>query len=94
MSRKGFRTQKFLEVAIVLICVALFCLLYRVGTYRMVVLHLFYLPVVLAAFFLGRYRAGVFALLCRIGAAVVITFDEASLVAYNSPLVTWLALAI
>ena len=60
----------------------------------MVVLHLFYLPVVLAAFFLGRYRAGVLALLCAIGAAVVVTLDVTTLVAYNSPLVMWLALAI
>jgi hypothetical protein len=94
MLRKDTKQQLFLEGALVLICVALCCLLYKTGTYRMVVLHLFYLPVVLAAFFLGRYGAGVLALLCAIGAAVVVTLDVTALVAYNSPLVMWLALAI
>ncbi len=94
MFRKDTQQQRFVEVALVLICVALCCLLYMTGTYRMVVLHLFYLPVVLAAFFLGRYRAGVLALLCAIGAAVVVTLDVTTLVAYNSPLVMWLAVAI
>ncbi len=58
------------------------------------VLHLFYLPVVLAAFFLGRYLAGILALLCAIGAAVIVTLDATTLVAYNSPLAMWLAMAI
>jgi hypothetical protein len=61
----------------------------------MVVLHLFYLPVVLAAFFLGRYRAGVLALLCAIGAAAVLALDVNTMVAAeNFPLVMWLTLAI
>ena len=94
MSAKESSQQRFLELALTLICVALCWLLYMIGTYRMVVLHLFYLPVVLAAFFLGRYRAGVMALLCAVGAAVVITVDVSTLISYNSPLVMWLALAI
>jgi hypothetical protein len=79
---------------LVLICLALCWLLFRMGAYRMVVLHLFYLPVILAAFFLGRYRAGVLALLSAVGAAVVITADVTTMVSYNSPMVIWLALAI
>jgi K+-sensing histidine kinase KdpD len=94
MSRKSSRQELFLETALVLICVALCWMLYLVGAYRMVVLHLFYLPVVLAAFFLGRYRSGVLALLCAVGAAVVVTADVTTLVSYNSPLVIWLAVAI
>jgi K+-sensing histidine kinase KdpD len=86
--------QRFLETALVLICLALCWLLYMIGDYRMVVLHLFYLPVVLAAFFLGRYLAGVLALLCAVGAAVVLTADVTTAVSFNSPLVVWLALAI
>ena len=63
MSRKETPQSWFLEIALVLISLALCWLLCLIGAYRMVVLHLFYLPVVLAAFFLGRYRAGVLALL-------------------------------
>ena len=63
---KTLSSNGFWKWCIVLICVALCWLLYTTGTFRMVVLHLFYLPVVLAAFFLRRYRAGVLALLCAI----------------------------
>ncbi len=78
----------------ILICVALCCLLYRVGPYRMVVLNLFYLPVVLAAFFLGRYLAGVLTLLCVVCAAMVTALDLGTLASYASPLAVGLALTI
>jgi hypothetical protein len=95
MSLKDTQQQRFLEVALVLICVALCCLLHTTGAHGMVVLHLFYLPVLLAAFFLGRYRAGVLALLCAIGGAVVLALDVTTLsAAVNFPLVMWLTLAI
>jgi len=94
MLRKKTNEQRILEVALILICVALCALLYRVGPYRMVVLNLFYLPVVLAAFFLGRYLAGVLALLCVVCAAVVTALDLGTLVSYSSPLVVGLALTI
>lgn len=94
MSRKKTSEQRLLEIALILICVALCCLLYRVGPYRMVVLNLFYLPVVLAAFFLGRYLAGVLSLLCVVCAAVVTALDLGTLASYASPLAVGLALTI
>ncbi|MHC4398996.1 MAG: HD domain-containing phosphohydrolase [Planctomycetota bacterium] len=60
----------------------------------MVVLNLFYLPVLLAAFFLGRYRAGILALLCVISASVVTALDLLNFAAYTSPTVIALALTI
>jgi hypothetical protein len=83
-----------LEVILVIICIALCCLLYRVGHYRMVVLNLFYLPVVLAAFFLGRYHAGILALFCVMSVSVVVALNLHSFAAFMSPLVIGLALAI
>jgi hypothetical protein len=94
MLRKKTTEQRVLEVALILICVALCGLLYRVGPYRMVVLNLFYLPVVLAAFFLGRYLAGVLALLCVVCAAVVTAQDLGTFAAYASPLAVGLGLTI
>ena len=73
---------------------ALCGLLYRVGPYRTVVLNLFYLPVVLTAFYLGRYRAGILALLCVICAAVITALDLNTLAAFTSPLAVGLALTI
>ena len=84
MLRKKTAEQRILEVALIVICVALSFLLYRVGPYRMVVLNLFYLPIVLAAFYLGRYIAGVLALLCVVSASVVTALDLGTLAAYAS----------
>jgi K+-sensing histidine kinase KdpD len=92
MSKKTPIRQRFLEYALVCITVALCVLLYRIGAYRMVVLNLFYLPVVLAAFFLGRYQAGVLAVLAVILAAIVTALDLNNFAAYTSPLVIGLVL--
>jgi hypothetical protein len=94
MSRKSPQQHKFLEIVLIVICAALCCLLHRVGAYRMVVMNLFYLPVVLAAFFLGRYRAGILALFCVMCASVVIALDLSTLAVYTSPLAIGLALTI
>ena len=83
-----------MEIVLILVCVSLCCLLHNVGAYRMVVLNLFYFPVVLAAFCLGRYRAGVLALLSVVCAAVVTAIDLGTLAVYNSPLVVGLAMSI
>jgi hypothetical protein len=94
MTHKMPAKHRFLEVALILICLALCCLLYRVGDYRMVVLNLFFLPVVLAAFFLGRYRAGVLALLCMVCVSVVVALNLDTSAVYASPLAVGLALTI
>jgi hypothetical protein len=86
--------KKILELILIVICIALCCLLYRVGNYRMVVLNLFYLPVVLAAFFLGRYHAGILALFCVMCVSVVYSLNLNTATAFSSPLVIGLALAI
>ncbi len=92
MSKQPPIQQRFLEIALVLVCVALCVLLHRIGAYRMVVLNLFYLPVVLAAFFLGRYQAGVLAVLSVILAAVVTALDLNHVATFTTPLVIGLVL--
>lgn len=94
MSIEHSKQQRFLEIALIVICLALACVLYRVSGYKMVVLNLFFLPVVLGAFFLGRYRAGVLALFCVVLAAVATALDLANFAAYTSPLTIGLALTI
>ena len=94
MSDKTRAQQQLLEIALILVSLGLCVLLYRIGSYRMVVLNLFYLPVVLAAFFLGRYRAGILAVLCVICAAVVTALDLSNFAAYTSPVMIGLALTI
>jgi hypothetical protein len=91
---KTLNQRIFLEALLVLICLALCCLLYEVGCYRVFVLNLFYLPVVLSAFFLGRYSAGLLALICVVCASAIIAFRLSTFAAYSPPLVTALALSV
>jgi hypothetical protein len=94
MSPRRSPHQKYLEIFLIVISVALCVLLDRVGDYRMVVLNLFYLPVVLAAFFLGRYSAGILALLCVMCASVVTALNLNTFAGYSSPLAIGLSLTI
>jgi hypothetical protein len=91
---KDKNLQRSLEIILVIIVVALAALLFKVPSYKMAVFNLFYLPVVLAAFFLGRYRAGILALLSVIAASTVASLDLSSFAAFSSPLVIGLAITI
>jgi hypothetical protein len=94
MSPRRIKHQKFLEIFLIVISLTLCVLLDRVGDYRMVVLNLFYLPVVLAAFYLGRYSAGILALLCVMCASVVVALNLSTVTVYSSPLAVGLTLTI
>jgi hypothetical protein len=86
--------ERTLEIALLIVVVGLTGLLHQVGVQKMVVLNLFYLPVGLAALFLGRYRAGVLALFCAIAAASVSMLNLESFSSPASPLATALALTV
>lgn len=94
MWKQDTSTERMLEIALTIIVLSLTCLLYKTVGFKMVVLNLFYLPVVLAGFFLGRYRAGVLALLGVVTASVVIAYDFSNFAAITSPLVIGMSLAI
>lgn len=91
MPRNERKNDRLLEIMLVLITVALSCVLYHTDGVKMVVLNLFYLPIVLAGFFLGRYRAGVLAFLSVIVASVVISLDISSFAMVSSPVVVALS---
>lgn len=84
----------FFEIALVAISIALTCLMYKTVGFKMLVLNLFFLPVVLAGFFLGRYRAGVLALFSVVSASTVAMFDLGNFAAFTSPIAVTLALSI
>jgi len=88
------RNQQVLEYSLIIVIIGLTALMQRVVGYKMVVLNLFFLPVILGAFFLGRYRAGVLALLSVILVTSVAAQDFSQLASFRSPLVNALALTI
>jgi hypothetical protein len=93
---KKFRltSEQSLEVALVLVIAALACLLHEVREMRLVVLNLFFLPIVLAGFFLGRYRAGAFALFSVAVATIIVSLDLNGFAAGSSPLAVALAMTL
>ena len=94
MFEKDNRETRILEFFLILTVIGLTTLLHIIPGYKMIVLNLFYLPVVLAAFFLGRYRAGVLALLCIISASVVTVLELSEFAAMTSPVVVGLSVTI
>jgi HD-GYP domain-containing protein (c-di-GMP phosphodiesterase class II) len=86
--------SRTLEVILVLVTLVLTCVLYQTVGYKIIVLNLFYPPVILAAFFLGRYRAGVLAFFSVLSASIVLSFNLGELATYDSPLVVALSVLV
>lgn len=86
--------QRTLEVILILISAALTCVLYQMTGYGIIVLNLFFLPVTLAAFYLGRYRAGVLAFFNVITASIVTTLHLEDFAGNTSPLVIGLSVVV
>jgi hypothetical protein len=94
MSKAQEKERRTLEIMLIIVCLGLTCLLYVMQGYKMVILNLFYLPVALGGFFLGRYRAGVMALFCVVAASLVTALHLTDLTMSASPLVIALAVAV
>ncbi len=94
MNSNEQKNRRTVEVILVLVTLSLTALLFRMTGHRVVVLNLFYLPVVLAGFFLGRYRAGVLALLSVVIGTMVIVTDMGGFAAVSSPIVVGLSVTV
>ncbi len=86
--------HRTLEVILILISAALTCVLYQMTGYGIIVLNLFFLPVALAAFYLGRYRAGVLAFFNVITASIVTALHLEDFAGNTSPLVIGLSVVV
>lgn len=88
------KDEHWLEISLIIISLGLTSLMWSMTGYKLVVLNLFYLPVVLAGFFLGRYRAGVLASFSVMAASVVTALNLNDFAAFSSPLVVALAVTL
>lgn len=88
------RNERTLEIMLVIVTAGLAAVLYHTDSMKIVALNLFYLPVVLAGVFLGRYRAGVLALLSVVVATIVVAQDLAGFASAPSPLIVGLAVTL
>ena len=92
MSSKLLHQRRLFELMIIVLALGITALLFRMQGYKLVILNLYFLPVTLAGFFLGRYRAGVVAVLCVLGASLVTVMSLSDAAA--TPLVTAFAVAV
>lgn len=91
---KNKREQHIMEGMLILVAIGLAVLTYEMEGYKMVILNLFYLPVIVSAFFLGRYRAGVLAVFCVIATSMATVLELEGFAGYNSPVAVGLAVTI
>lgn len=88
------RESRFLEIALVVNAIGLAALLHISAGHKLAILNLFYLPVVLAGFFLGQYRAGILALFSVVSVTAVMLLDLPAFAAPGSPLVAFLGVTV
>lgn len=94
VQKNDARNERMLEVTLVFSTLGLACLLYSTSGLKLMVLNLFFLPIVLAGFYLGRYRAGVLALLAVVSASIVVVSDLSDFIGFTNPLTIAIALML
>ena len=84
MTAQTGKNQRAFEIFLLLVVAGITALLHSMTSYKLIVLNLFFMPVLLAAFYLGRYRAGVLSLFCVISVSLVIAMNLRDFVGFNS----------
>src|SRR5262245_17409312 len=92
--RKLRHDHVVVEWVLIVVALGLSTMVAVVNGNKVVVLNLFYLPVILGGFFLGRYRAGVMALLCVIAASLALAKSPGDFAGGQSVVVTGLSMFI
>ncbi len=94
MSAKLTKDRGVFEIMLIIVTLGMTYLLYQMGGYKMVALNLFFLPIVLSGYYLGRTSAGVLALFCTLSVTIATTLDSTGFAAYTSPVTVGLALTV
>ncbi len=92
--RKLNNDHVVVELLLIGSALGLAAMLAAINGNKVVVLNLFYLPVVLGGFFLGRYRAGIMALLCVIAASLALAQSPGEFAGSHSVVVVGLSMLI
>ncbi|MBU0639592.1 MAG: HD domain-containing protein [Planctomycetes bacterium] len=88
---KHRRTYELMLIIVILGTTTLFA---QMGAHQVVVLNLFYLPIILGAYFLGRSSAGVLALLCALSVTIATTLSPTGFAAFDTAIMVGLALTL
>ena len=94
MSLKNKRERWAFEVMLIVVILGMTSLLHQMEGHKMIILNLFFLPVVLSGYFLGRSSAGTLAVLSAIVVSVVMALDSSGFADYSSPVVIGLVVTV
>jgi hypothetical protein len=94
MSRDPKKERLLMELLLIGIAITLTVLVYKTEGYKIVTLNLFYLPIVLSGFFLGRYSTGVLAVFCVMTASLVCALQLNDFYTETSPLAAGLTVTV
>lgn len=94
MNIKSAKDRRFFEIMLIVLVLATSVLGYRMGAQKAVILNLFYLPIVLSGYYLGRQAAGVLAVLSVLAMTIVTAFDSTGLAAQTTSVMVGLVLTV
>lgn len=94
MDVKLSKNRRVFEIMLIVVVLGMAGLYTQMGPHRSTVLHLFFLPVVLSGYFLGRTSAGVLALLCALCVTIASSVLPTGFAAMQTPLMMGLALTV
>ena len=88
------KDKRFFEWMLIGISLGTVALFAQMGPFKTVALNLFFLPIVLSGYFLGRSTTGVLALLCVLVVTIVSMSAPNGFAGYDTPLVLGLAVTV
>ena len=94
MMTKAPKERHLFEIMLMIVTLGMTVLLYRMGPYKIVVLNLYFLPIVLSGYFLGRTSAGILALFCTLCVTLATTWNASGFASFSSPVMMGLALTV
>ena len=88
------KDRRILEIMLIVIVLGMTSLLHQMEGHKMVILNLYFLPVVLSGYFLGRFSSGTLALFAGIAVTIVVALDSSGFASYSSPTVVGLVVTV
>src|SRR5262245_28129535 len=94
MSKRLTKDRHVFEIMLLIVVVGMAWLTYRMGNFKIVVLNLFFLPIVLSGYYRGRSVAGALALFSAISVAIATGMDFTAFASFSTPVMIALALTV
>ncbi len=89
------RNRRIVEIMLIVVVLGMAALFVKMGSHRLVALNLFYLPVIVTGYFLGRFSAGVLALFSALAVTIAtLVGAQGGFAAYDTPIAMALALTL